>query len=358
MHPSGTGGPPIFGNPPTGPKIPVIILGQLVVDGPNNAIGAADDATGSMSPVASAAILGGCWAHNGGWVNPPCDYNSVNANAGGSGVYADDFGPALPSPQPTKPVIDVASVYNSASPGPMQPCTTGSTGSTFTFDSAGSTTPDTSLGTVDMVDFLGPTAWDCQTAGGRLKWTPGVPAGTDGTLYVSGKVFVDASFDLNHTGTHQGVIKLDAPLGGASIYLNGKMEITDGASLCAVYDPGATGSDPPCDFVNWVPNSDPTDPVVFLAAYNGGSSNTDGWIMGNHTYFQGLAYTNGGFFLDPNAEMAGSIFADYGTIKGNAKFQITDNVPQGAPGASTTIVTTTWSAAPRTWRECPSVAGC
>ena len=80
--------------------------------------------------------------------------------------------------------------------------------------------------------------------------------------------------------------------------------------------------------------------------------------MHGHSYFEGLAFTNGGFFLEPQAEMGGSIFADYGTIKGQAQFQVTDNVPQGGPGASSTVTTTTWSASSRTWRECPSVAGC
>ena len=98
--------------------------------------------------------------------------------------------------------------------------------------------------------------------------------------------------------------------------------------------------------------------MVFLGALNNGSTTTDGWTMGDHSYFEGLAFTNGGFFLDPNAEMAGSIFADYGTIKGNAQFTITNNVPQGAPGASSTVTTTTWSVSSRSWRECPSVAGC
>ena len=195
MHLS-TAGDPIFGNP-TGCavaacKIPVAILGQMVVEtGPDNAIGE------SASPVASAAILGGCWSHG---APVPCDYNSVPANGGGSGVYADDFAPALPSPQPSKPTVDAASVYNQASPGPANPCTTGNTGSTFRFDN--DTTPvNTSINggaPQDLVSFLGASAWDCQTATGRLAWTPGVPAGTDGTLYVSGKVFIDASLTLNH----------------------------------------------------------------------------------------------------------------------------------------------------------------
>ena len=74
--------------------------------------------------------------------------------------------------------------------------------------------------------------------------------------------------------------------------------------------------------------------MVFVGALNNGSLTTDGWTMHGHSYFEGLAFTNGGFFLEPQAEMGGSIFADYGTIKGQAQFQVTDNVPQGGPGAS------------------------
>ena len=85
-----TGGAnPAIGNP-AGSTIPVHIGGAVYVNGPNYAIGT------PTSPVASAAIISGCWAEFHGWKNPACDSNTVNANNGGSGVYATDFHPAEP----------------------------------------------------------------------------------------------------------------------------------------------------------------------------------------------------------------------------------------------------------------------
>ena len=54
--------------------------------------------------------------------------------------------------------------------------------------------------------------------------------------------------------------------------------------------------------------------------------------------------------------MAGSVFADYGTVAGAGAFNITNTPPTGAPGTIGTT-TATWVVAPHSWRECP-VTGC
>ena len=232
----------------------MVILGQLVVDGPDDAIGANDDLTGygNASPVASAAILGGCWSYGG--ANPPCDYNTVPANGGGSGVYADDFAPALPSPQPSKPTVNAATVYSEALPGLQRvraPPVTQARRSASTRPGARHPTPASTEAPpgprllprpqrVELPDS------DRQPRPGRRT----SPAGTDGTLYVSGKVFIDASLDDGQQRLHPP----QHPAGGGSIYINGTLTL-NGASLCAIYNTAASN---PCDFDNWTPNTDPT----------------------------------------------------------------------------------------------------
>ena len=109
-----TGGAnPAIGNP-TGSTIPVHIGGAVYVNGPNYAIGT------PTSPVASAAIINGCWAEFHGWKNPACDSNTSDANNGGSGIYTSDPHPPLPSPLPSKPTFTAAqdiAYWQSASPG-------------------------------------------------------------------------------------------------------------------------------------------------------------------------------------------------------------------------------------------------
>ena len=317
-----TGGSnPSIGNPASGPEIPVHIGGALFVDGNDWGIGTPTD------HVTSANILSGCWSAFHGWHTVACDSNAQNANNGGSGVYADDFNATEPSPAPTKPLLDSAieqSLYNTASPGPLNGCTTGSTGSTFRFDSAGSTSPGGSdiiadpggLGSRNLVTFLGTTAWDCQTSTGRLTWTPGVPAGVDGTLFVDGTIFIDAS--LTMAGADY--IKWD---GRGSIYVDGDIKLTNDASICGVYSSGHT-----CDFTNWTPGSDPADPLVFFAAYNRAYPvPTYGFDLLGNSRFQGIAYANGGFHLANSAVIAGSVFADFGLVTGDGKFQITTDPP-------------------------------
>ena len=338
------GSDPAIGNPATGAAIPVHIGGALFVDGNNWGIGT------PTNHVASANVLGGCWSAFHGWHTVPCDSNAQNANNGGSGVYATDFHPTEASPTPAKPLLDSAteqSRYDTASPGPVNACTTGSTGSTFRFDSVGSTTPDTSLGSKNLVTFLGASAWDCQTASGRLKWTPGVPAGVDGTLYVSGTVFIDASLTMGGAD----YIKWD---GRGSIYVDGTITLTNDGSICAVYSSGHT-----CDFTNWTPATDAADSLVFFAAYNRSYPvTTYGFDMQGNSRFQGIAYANGGFHLANSSVNAGSVFADFGLVSGAGKFQVTTDPPSGALGSDTTTTVNTWSVAPRSWRECPSAVGC
>ena len=211
-----------------------------------------------------------------------------------------------------------SSLYASASPGPLNPCTTGSTGSTFRFDSAGSTTPDTSLGTKNLVTFLGPLAFDCQTASGELKWTPGGGGGLDGTLYVSGTIFIDANLTM---GGSDYILWA----GNGSVYVDGTVTLTNDGSICGAWD----ASSHTCDFTNWTPDTDSSDPLIFLASFNRAGA-PYGFDMEGNSRFQGIIYTNGGFYLSNSATTAGSVFADSGTVNGAGAFQVTANPPSGA----------------------------
>ncbi len=338
------GSDPAIGNPSSGSAIPVHIGGALFVSGNSWAVGT------PTSKVASALILGGCRPSFLGYNPTPCSNNTQNGNNGGSAVYANDYAPVEPSPAPTKPTYDAAvesGLYSSASPGPMHPCTTGSTGSTFSFDSTGSTTADHSLGSIaSFKTFLGTSAWDCQTASGHLAWTPGTPSGWTGTLLVSGTVFIDAA-SMN-IGSNTYILLA----GRGSIYTHGTLTMSNDGRLC-----GVQGSGTNCDFTNWTPDTDPSDPLVFFGAYNYANSQY-GIQLGGNNQFQGIAFTNGGFQLPNGSTFGGSVFTDYGTVTGSGKFGLTTNPPEGALGGTTTTTVSTWSVAPRTWRQCPSAVGC
>ena len=340
-----TGGAnPAIGNP-AGSTIPVHIGGAVYVNGPDYAIGT------PTSPVASAAIISGCWAEFHGWKNPACDSNAVTANNGGSGVYATDFHPANPSPLPSKPTLTAAqdiSYWQTASPGPLDNCTgagtTGTPPANLFDNNAGSTSgPDTSLGLQNLVTLLGTHAFDCFGASGNeLKWSPPAAHGGIGQLTVKGMIF----FDANLTMGGADYIQL-MPNSNGTIYVDGYFLLTNDASLCA---DGTT-----CNYSLWTPNTDSTDPLVEFAAYNRSGAQY-GVDMEGNSRFEGIAYSNGGFYLSNSSTMAGSVFADYGTVAGAGAFNITNTPPTGAPGTIGTT-TATWVVAPHSWRECP-VTGC
>ena len=276
----------------------------------------------------------------------PCDKNGVTTQAGGSGVYASSFTPVEPTPAPQKPVLDAPTekaLWQTASPGPNNFCGAGSTGTTppSLFDTnAGTTTqPDTSIGTVNFLTLLGNTAFDCKTsAPGELKWTP-----STGVLLVTGTIFIDAGLFMNKNSD---TIRWD-PASNGSIYTNGTFSLSNNASICATVacSPGTDG---------WNAS---LGPLVFLSAYNNGSTTTDGFTLSQNAIYEGTAYTNGGFTMDTTSKFAGTIFADYGNISGNGAFSVAGAPPSGSLGSKTTR--TAWAVAPRTWRQCPiSVTGC
>ena len=347
----GGGSDPAIGNLSSGNPIAVHIGGTMYdQQGPTCVIGAGSGICGNQGPVASVEIIGGCWNHHAA-AKVPCDSNSQTAVNGGSGVYASNFTPIDPVPAPSKPVFDAATEqqeYSTASPGPSNGCGTGSSGSppANLFDSNG--TLDGSLGTTDFATHMGAGTWVCKTTSGELDWSWSGTNGSIATLGLQGTVFFDGGFKFG-----SGDLIQWAQNSRGSIYIDGSVTMTNNASMCSAI----SGSGGNCNFsAAWNPTTTPSDPLIFFAAYNRSGSNF-GWSMAGSSGFQGILYTNGGFSLGNGTSTMGSVFADYGSVIGAGKFQVTNTPPPGALGTTTSSTTSSFVVAPRTWRECP-VAGC
>jgi hypothetical protein len=345
------GSNPAIGNLTSTSPVPVHIGGTMYdQQGPTCVIGAGSGICGNQGPVASAEILGGCWNYHVA-SKVPCDSDAQTAVNGGSGVYASNWTPTDPVPAPTKPVFDAATeqqMYSTASPGPDNPCGAGSSGSppSNLFDS--NTTLDGSLGTTDFATHMGSGTWVCKTSSGELDWSWSGIRGSIATLYLKGTVFFDGSFTFGSSD----LIQL-APNSNGSIYIDGTVAMSSNASMCSAI----TGSGGNCNWsAPWSPNTNPSAPLIFFAAYNRPGANF-GWSMSGSSGFQGILYTNGGYSLGNGAETMGSVFADYASVIGAGSFQVTNNPPTGALGTTTTQTTSVFAVAPRTWRECP-VTGC
>ena len=348
------GSNPAIGNPNSSSPIPVHIGGTMYdQQGPTCVIGDGPGICSNKGPVASVKILGGCWNHHVA-AKVPCDSNSQTAVNGGSGVYASSFTPTDPIPTPSKPIFDAATeqtIYNSASPGPKNACGAGSSGSppANLFDS--NTAPDDSLSPggvpIDFATHMGAGTWVCKTSTGELDWSWSGINGSVATLGLQGMVFFDSTFKFG-----SGDLIKFAQNSRGSIYIDGSVTMTNNASMCSAIS-GST-----CNFgAAWNPSVVASDPLIFFAAYNRLGANF-GWTMSGASGFQGILYTNGGFSLGNGTETMGSVFADYGSVIGDGKFQVTNTPPYGALGVTTTTSTPSYAVAPRTWRECPAATGC
>lgn len=364
-----TGGAnPAIGNP-SGSTIPVHIGGSLYVNGPNYAIGT------PTSPISDADITA-CFTDFHGWFNLACNSNTQNANNGGSGVYASAFtaGSTAVSP-PSISASDESTAWSTATFGPKHTScsTSGSLPSGLFDNNAGSTSgPDTSLGLKNLATILGTTKFDCVSGSYELKWDP-TKSPKELTLY--GTAFFDA--DLTMAGADY--IKL-MPGSNGTIYVDGYLKLTNDGSICAYYS-GTTCS-PGSDA--WNPGTNPSDPVVEWYVFNRPNAQY-GFDLEGNSNLEGIALTNGGFYLSNSAEFAGSVYAMYGTVNGAGTFLTTGQIPIGGfggsgtstipIGTSTYLSTTTvsggatvttvtesaytasWNVAPGSWKQCP-VSGC
>jgi hypothetical protein len=360
-----SGGEHPIGNLTAGSPITVYIRGLLYgSNGPNEIVGSST----SPGPVARFGADGGCWDKHYFGGNQPfagCDTSGNGGATSGTkdGVFASTWGPtAQVVTPPTLSAADELALYNSASPGPMHPCGAGSTGTVppHLFDSAGSTTADTSLGSTDFVTLLGTNAFDCRTTSGDLSWTP--LAGT-GCLHVTGAVFFDASLtmtggndniqiDTDGTNKCTGGSYTDGASNG-SIYIDGTLTMGPGSpSICSQADfdplPGKTCT---------IPLTGATIPSVSFSVYNRANAVPAFPLAAPHgnSRFESSAYVRGQFSLGASGSVGGSMFASYASILGGSSFAVTNVVPDESIGSETT--TTTWTVIPGSWRQCV-LTGC
>ncbi len=360
-----SGGEHPIGNESAALPINVHIGGFLYgSNGPREIVGSST----SPGPVADFEALGGCYSNH--YSNtlpyPGCDtYSGGPTGPTKDGVFASSFNPIPSVTPPTLSAAQEQTMYASASPGPMNPCGVGSTGTipTNLFESAGSTIPDASLGTKNFItQLLGPNAFDCKTSTGDLAWTPPVSHGAKACLHVTGSagVFFDASvtmggadyiqIDTNGVNGCTGATYPDGPTNG-SIYLDGTLVLSNDASICSKTDFNASGTS--CT----IPLTGATIPSLFFSVYDR-SGAAPAFSMPGNSRFESSAFVNGQYSLTNGgsaSSVGGSIFANYASVTGGSSFSVSTVVPAGSLGNPSS--SSAWSLTPSSWRECP-VSGC
>jgi Tfp pilus assembly protein PilX len=308
--------------------------------------------------IALATIVGGCIDTRGN--SPACSVHGdptkrSNQTGYGSGVYAAAHSSTQISIPP--PTIDTA-WYGNAKPGPATGCNddpthpgnaaymstypSGYTAATFKsalFDN--DSTMNTSLGTVDLLDF---GSFDCRyydSSGdlvGRLKWQSGNP----GTLTILGTIWIDGNLGFAGNSNNATV------QGRGVIYATGTVSFSGQANICETPTSGN-----PC-----LGNYDANQNLLVLVAYNNGSHSTTGFTLTGINTFEGVAFTNGILNEGGNATLHGPVLADTANMAGNGDTRTIINPPPGSPGAAYDEVVTesgedtaSWSDVPGSWRQ-------
>jgi hypothetical protein len=220
-------------------------------------------------------------------------------------VYRVDF--ASPPPDIAKPTVDLNYWYSNAKPGPTQACTSGSFPGQFDTNS----TLDRSNGTQYLFSA---SSYDCTVTVdgnvvGRIAYTPGFP----GTLTISGVIFFDGKLEL--PGNRDVVYS-----GRGVIYASDVIKIQNYVRLCGVAD---------CSSGSW-------DPDTNLLVFVGGATADDGFIIENHTAFQGAIYVVNDYIQKNNVTMCGPVIAQELKIENGSQncYVPFSSLPDGAPGSS------------------------
>jgi hypothetical protein len=213
------------------------------------------------------------------------------------------------------PTADFAANFNSASPGPFNPCTTASNPAHLpasTFDTDG--VQDGNDGTFNLTPA---TSYQCKTySGGSLVGELSWNASTR-VLTVKGSIFIDKDVTSGSTtATYQG---------SATLSVGGKFTFTgNDTQLCA---------NPGCDFTTWNPNAE-----MLLIVAKGASGDPDAILFnGNNGKFQGGVFCNPTSRLNlngNNVEVQGPIICGTFLFQNNALLKPLPSVTQlpiGAP---------------------------
>jgi hypothetical protein len=257
-----------------------------------------------VAPVATVNVVGGC---TGGSPNPHACVSGISDR-----VYDAD-GVVTQTPGTlTKPAVDLAYWYQNASPGPLHNCTTGSISGGFDSGTGGTAVPPNPNRSHPSFTLTPSTAYSCQTATGRLSWTPGSP----GTLVVDGTIFFDGDITLpnNANAVYQGF---------GTLYASGTIMFNNNAKLCGIS--GCTAS--------W--DTD-TNYLVIVA----GAPTGTGLTIVNNAVFQGAAYVVSNYDLNNNGAMWGPVIAGQLDLGNNAGAWIPlSALPPGAPGYTAGVPT-------------------
>jgi hypothetical protein len=369
------GGSPVLQEPASssGGTVSLYVGGKFQTKSNSSPIGT------SSKLIKSATVVGGClnvFKTNKPPVSVTCStQGDPTSNKNASGIYAQTYSSTQSSL--TKPTVD-PNAYADAKPGPDYGCNSfgtsvssypsGWTATKFdhtVFDN--DTTQNTSLsgapsagsGNIDLGQIVNNSgsghaanSFDCRyyDASGNLigelafnyPASGSEGAGNPGILTIDGSVFIDGNLDF---GTNDYI----EYRGTGTIYVNGTVSVENGASICAVPISGS-----PC-----VGNFDSSQNLLELVALNAGSA-TYGWSMTGAGVFEGIAFTNGGFYGGNSSQINGNVIADYGTFNGAESLTDTFSVPANAPGAASTTTTTsttggpdqvTFAADPGSWEQ-------
>jgi hypothetical protein len=247
---------------------------------------------------------------------------------GGSGAYAIPCGPAqqvYTSAQDTltgtvtKPPLNLGYWYAHATPGPQNPCSTGTFPPRFDNDGA----LNGSLGNVDLFPASG---YDCRvvaggTTIGRISWSPATKS-----LVVTGVIFVDGNI-------LEGGATRVTYTGRGTIYASGTIQLTSAVQVCAVRSGGG------CDFATgaWDPE---TSLLVLVAGFSGTSSVS----ISSNAMFQGALYAAGDYSQSSTAQVQGPVIANNISLASStqARWAPFTTLAPGMPSGGISIVPGTW----------------
>jgi hypothetical protein len=280
--------------------VKLVVLGKLVLQN-SSTVGT------SLQHIFEADIGGGC--------------ASAIANAGhtcttSDHVYADTL---LGSASPIAlPVVDDANAYNSAKPGPKNPCSVTS-GTAPTWDN------DATLDLVNYPNGSVPTSFNltpasnytCQATDGsgsivgQLDWN-----NTTKTLTIKGKMYIDGSVYTNN-----GVVNTYS--GSATLNVSGTFSISGSTKIC-----GSTAG-AACDFTTWTPNSN-----ILVVVAHGDNGSGYSVAMANSTKWQGGFFAKNGIDLGQSSIDEGPMFASNINLSNSVTVKplpAITNLPLGAP---------------------------
>ncbi len=286
---------------PSTTPVKLMVLGKLILMSPQNSVGTL------TQRIYEADVGGGC----GALVTLPTHTCTVVDK-----VFATTL---LNTASPLAlPVVDDANAYNTAKPGPMNPCSVTS-GTAPTWDN------DTTLNLVSYPNGSVPTSFNltpasnytCQATDGsgsivgQLDWN-----NTTKTLTIKGKMYIDGSVYSSN-----GAVNLYS--GSATLYLSGTFSITNSTKFC-----GSTAG-AACDFTAWTPNSN-----ILVVVAHGDNGSGYSIAMANTTKWQGGFFASKGIDLGQSSIDEGPMFGTHINLSNSVTVKplpAITNLPLGAP---------------------------